>query len=34
MQVVDPHVHFWDADALSYSWLDRAQPAFSGTAED
>ncbi|WP_175961836.1 amidohydrolase family protein [Burkholderia pyrrocinia] len=30
MQVVDPHVHFWDADALSYGWLDRAQPAFSG----
>lgn len=30
MQVVDPHIHFWDADTLRYSWLDAAQPAFSG----
>ncbi|NTZ04887.1 amidohydrolase family protein [Burkholderia metallica] len=34
MQVVDPHVHFWDADALSYGWLDRARPAFSGAVAD
>lgn len=30
MQVVDPHIHFWDADTLHYSWLDDARPAFSG----
>ena len=34
MQVVDPHVHFWDADALSDGWLDRARPAFSGAVAE
>jgi predicted TIM-barrel fold metal-dependent hydrolase len=30
LKVVDPHLHFWDTDQVSYPWLDNRTLAFSG----
>lgn len=30
MQVVDPHVHFWDLDAVALPWLDPPREVYSG----
>ena len=30
MKVIDPHVHFWDVDAVPYPWLDEPTLAYSG----
>lgn len=30
MQVVDPHIHLWDAQLLDYRWLANPQIAYSG----
>lgn len=30
MQVVDPHIHLWDARLLRYGWLANPQMAYSG----
>ncbi|MEX3959202.1 amidohydrolase [Trinickia sp. EG282A] len=32
MQVVDPHVHFWDLDSHRYPWLDNPGTSFVGDA--
>lgn len=33
MQVVDPHVHFWDLDTHRYPWLANPGTSFVGDAE-
>ena len=30
MKVVDPHIHLWDTQRVSYPWLDDAGVAYSG----
>jgi predicted TIM-barrel fold metal-dependent hydrolase len=32
MQVVDPHIHFWDIDTHHYPWLDDPSVSFVGDA--
>ncbi|MBN3857483.1 amidohydrolase family protein [Paraburkholderia sp. Ac-20340] len=34
MQVVDPHVHFWDIDTHHYPWLANPGTSFVGDAQD
>jgi predicted TIM-barrel fold metal-dependent hydrolase len=34
MQVVDPHVHFWDLDTHHYPWLANPGTSFVGDARD
>lgn len=34
MQVVDPHVHFWDLDTHHYPWLAKPGTSFVGDARD
>lgn len=34
MQVVDPHVHFWDLDTHHYPWLANPGVSFVGDARD
>jgi predicted TIM-barrel fold metal-dependent hydrolase len=34
MQVVDPHVHFWDLDSHHYPWLARPGTSFVGDARE
>ena len=32
MQVVDPHVHFWDLRTHRYPWLENPRTSFVGDA--
>ena len=34
MQVVDPHIHLWDAEKFHYRWLDTAAASFSGNVAE